>query len=217
MRLREEMSDMLIHDLRNPLGVIKTGLDLLARVQVVESDSEYSAHVIQTIEKSTKRMQRLVDTLLDIARLEKGAMALSMGPMDLGALVEDTMADLSPLAERGDVTLDSRLPEDLPLALADQDVVERVLVNLMDNALKFTPPDGQVWVEARAEGENVQVDVVDTGNTLKANGLQPLEHIADISSRLVVNKASMKRKHARVQAFIDQLAEAVRKQQDQAA
>ena len=163
LRLREEMSDMIIHDLRNPLGVIKTGLDLLARVQVVESDSEYSAHVIQTIEKSTKRMQRLVDTLLDIARLEKGAMALGMGPMDLGALVEDTVVDLSPLAQRGDVTLDSGLAEDLPLALADQDVVERVLVNLIDNALKFTPSDGQVWVEARAEGENVRVDVVDTG------------------------------------------------------
>ncbi|MDT8388037.1 MAG: ATP phosphoribosyltransferase [Thiogranum sp.] len=61
------------------------------------------------------------------------------------------------------------------------------------------------------------VDVVDTGNTLKANGLQPLELIADISSRLVVNRASMKRKHARVQAFIDQIAEAVRKRQEQAA
>jgi ATP phosphoribosyltransferase len=61
------------------------------------------------------------------------------------------------------------------------------------------------------------VDVVDTGNTLKANGLQPLEKIADISSRLVVNRASMKRKHARVQALIEQMAEAVRKQQEQAA
>jgi ATP phosphoribosyltransferase len=53
------------------------------------------------------------------------------------------------------------------------------------------------------------IDVVDTGNTLKANGLEPLEHIADISSRLVVNKASMKMKHARVQKLIDQIAEAV--------
>jgi len=61
------------------------------------------------------------------------------------------------------------------------------------------------------------VDVVDTGNTLKANGLKPLEKIADISSRLVVNRASMKRKHARVRAFIDQLAEAVRRRQEQAA
>ncbi len=60
------------------------------------------------------------------------------------------------------------------------------------------------------------VDVVDTGNTLKANGLRPLEHIADISSRLVVNKASMKRKHARVQAFTDRMAEAVRKQEEAA-
>ena len=54
------------------------------------------------------------------------------------------------------------------------------------------------------------VDVVDTGNTLKANGLEPLEHIADISSRLVVNKAAMKMKHERVKAFIDRIAEAVR-------
>jgi len=60
------------------------------------------------------------------------------------------------------------------------------------------------------------VDVVDTGNTLKANGLVPLETIADISSRLVVNKAAMKRKHTRVQSFIDQIAEAVRQQEDAA-
>jgi ATP phosphoribosyltransferase len=53
------------------------------------------------------------------------------------------------------------------------------------------------------------VDLVDTGNTLKANGLEPLEHIADVSSRLVVNKASMKMKHVRVKAFIAQIAEAV--------
>ena len=53
------------------------------------------------------------------------------------------------------------------------------------------------------------VDVVDTGNTLKANGLTPLEHIADISSRLVVNKASMKMKHQRIKALIERIAEAV--------
>lgn len=60
------------------------------------------------------------------------------------------------------------------------------------------------------------VDVVDTGNTLRANGLVPLERIADISSRLVVNKASMKRKHTRVQSFIDQISEAVRGREDAA-
>lgn len=61
------------------------------------------------------------------------------------------------------------------------------------------------------------VDVVDTGNTLKANGLKPLDEIAHISSRLVVNKASMKRKHRQVQDLIDRIADAVRKQQGQAA
>ena len=61
------------------------------------------------------------------------------------------------------------------------------------------------------------VDVVDTGNTLRANGLKPLEHIADISSRLIVNKASMKRKHQRIKTFITKISEAVQKQQGQAA
>ena len=61
------------------------------------------------------------------------------------------------------------------------------------------------------------VDVVDTGNTLRANGLEPLEHIADISSRLIVNRASMKRKHARVKAFLAQMAEAVQERRGQAA
>ena len=56
------------------------------------------------------------------------------------------------------------------------------------------------------------VDVVDTGNTLRANGLIPMEHIADISSRLIVNKASMKMKHTRIQQFIDQIRQAVREQ-----
>jgi ATP phosphoribosyltransferase len=58
------------------------------------------------------------------------------------------------------------------------------------------------------------VDVVDTGNTLRANGLEPMEHIADISSRLVVNKASMKMKHARIQRFINQIRDAVREQKN---
>jgi ATP phosphoribosyltransferase len=58
------------------------------------------------------------------------------------------------------------------------------------------------------------VDLVDTGNTLRANGLEPLEHIADISSRLVVNRASMKMKHSRVQALIDRIAEAVRNREE---
>lgn len=58
------------------------------------------------------------------------------------------------------------------------------------------------------------VDLVDTGNTLRANGLEPLEHIADISSRLVVNRASMKMKHARVQELIDRIAEAVRQREE---
>ena len=76
--------------------------------------------------------------------------------------------------------------------------------------------DGSMELAPLVGLSDLIVDVVDTGNTLKANGLKPLEKIRDISSRLVVNKASMKRKHSSVQSFIDRLAEAVRKREETA-
>lgn len=163
LRLREELADMIVHDLRNPLGVISTGLDLLERVRVVESDSQYARMVMDTLRQSANRMQALVDTLLDIARLEEAVMTLNLLPIDLGALVEDVITEELPLAEKGNVVLESRVPASLPMVLADRGVIQRVLVNLVDNALKFTPAGGQVWIEAQPQAEYVQIEVLDTG------------------------------------------------------
>jgi signal transduction histidine kinase len=104
-----------------------------------------------------------VDTLLDIARLEEGAMALGLLPLDLEGLVGEVLAEERPLAEKKGVTLESRLPESLPPVLADHDVLLRVLVNLVDNALKFTPRGERVWVAAGPEPKGVRVEVVDAG------------------------------------------------------
>jgi len=163
LRLREELADMIIHDLRNPLGVISTTLELLHHVPVAEAEQEYVASVLETMGRSVRRMQRLVDTLLDIARLEEGAMALGLLPLDLEGLVGEVLAEERPLAEKKGVTLESRLPESLPPVLADHDVLLRVLVNLVDNALKFTPRGERVWVAAGPEPKGVRVEVVDAG------------------------------------------------------
>ena len=163
LRLREELADMIIHDLRNPLGVISSTLELLRHVPVAGAEQEYVASVLETMSRSVRRMQRLVDTLLDIARLEEGAMALGLLPLDLGGLVGEVLAEEHPLAEKKGVALESQLPESLPAILADHDVLLRVLVNLVDNALKFTPRGERVWVAAQAEGEGVRVEVVDAG------------------------------------------------------
>ena len=164
LRLREEMTDMLVHDLLNPLGVIHNGLELMARVLSTETGPEYATTALEAMGQSVRRMRRLVHTLLDIARLEEGErMTLQRIPVDLTPLVKEMMAEEHSLAENKDIALENRLPGDLPRVLADGDVLQRVVVNLVDNALKFTPRGGQVWVEARPEAEMVQVAVVDTG------------------------------------------------------
>jgi signal transduction histidine kinase len=163
LRLREELADMIIHDLRNPLGVISSTLELLHYVPVAGAEQEYVASVLETMGRSVRRMQRLVDTLLDIARLEEGAMALGLLPLDLGSLVGEVLAEEHPLAEKKGVALESRLPAGLPAVLADHDVLLRVLINLVDNALKFTPRGERVWVAAGPEPEGVRVEVVDAG------------------------------------------------------
>jgi signal transduction histidine kinase len=163
LRLREELADMIVHDLRNPLNVIANGLQLLAEVSIPETEREYASVVVDTMERAMQRMGRLVDTLLDIARLEEGSLELRPQPLDVGALIEGAVAEEYRLAEAKGVTLEARPPSGLPDVLADGDILQRVLINLLDNALKFTPAGGRVWVEAHPEAKVVRVDVVDTG------------------------------------------------------
>ncbi len=163
LRLREELADMIVHDLRNPLGVIASGMELLESELDAETKSEYVDSLVRTMRRSVGRMQRLVETLLDIARLEEGGIALRLAPVEVPALIEEVVAEELPLADNHGVALESLLPADLPMVLADRDVVQRTLINLLDNALKFTPSGGRVWVEAQAQEDQVQVAVVDTG------------------------------------------------------
>jgi signal transduction histidine kinase len=174
LRLREELADMIIHDLRSPLGAISTALDLLKKVAVAETEIEYVTAVTNTMEQSILRMQYLVDTLLDIARLEEGEMMLWLQPLDLRALVKELMAEEHLLARKSGVTLESRIPAGLPLIMADHDVLQRVMFNLLDNALRFTPRGGKVWVNARPDEALMQIEVVDTGTGI------PLEERARV-------------------------------------
>jgi signal transduction histidine kinase len=164
MRLREELADMIVHDLRSPLGVISNGLGLLLEILPVDATTEHVVPVIDAMKRSIQRMQRLVGTLLNISHLEtETGEVLHLLPLDLYPLVKEVMVEELPLAESHSVTLQEHLPAHLPLVLADRDLIERVLVNLLDNALRYTPEDGQVWVEAHPKAEKVQIEVIDTG------------------------------------------------------
>jgi signal transduction histidine kinase len=163
LRLREELADMIVNDLRNPLGAISTALDLLEEVSVAETEKEYVSEVMHTVRQSVHRIQYLADTLLDIACLEEGEMTLWLQPVNLYEMIEELMIAEHLLARKSGVTLESHVPEDLPMVQADPDVLQRVMLNLLDNALKVTPRGGEVWVEAQPVDDMVRVDVIDTG------------------------------------------------------
>jgi signal transduction histidine kinase len=162
LRLREELANTIVHDLRNPLGVISAGLDLLEDPLSEKGQSEQVAPVMDLIGRSVRRMRYLVDTLLDIARLEAG-LELRRIPVRIDELADNIMLEEHTLAEQVGISIENRIPAGLPSVMIDPNVIQRVLINLLDNALKFTPSGGDIWITAALVEGAVACSVIDTG------------------------------------------------------
>lgn len=160
-RMRQETTELIIHDLRDPLSSIGVALTML-NLMLPEETLEANRQILEVVQASTERMQRLVETLLEVYRLQAGETRLVMNPLDLGAMVAEVVRRVSILNRKG-IHLGTRLPPELPPVNADRDKIERVLTNLMDNALNYTPEDGRVTWEALREGDFVRVSLVDSG------------------------------------------------------
>ncbi|MBI5667316.1 MAG: GAF domain-containing protein, partial [Chloroflexi bacterium] len=167
MQMRDDLSRMIVHDLRSPLAAVTTGLKLLR--EVVPADAPYRAVVDSTADASQRAIRKLlsrVDSLLDISRTETGQLNLDLEPTELATLVDSVCMELSPLAHELDVRLHSEVGGDLPLLKVDADKIERVLQNLVDNALKFSPADSTITIRAQASSVAqgyLRVDVADEG------------------------------------------------------
>jgi signal transduction histidine kinase len=157
---------MIVHDLRGPLTAITTSLKLLN--EIAPADDPLGRAVKQTTEMSSRAVRKLlnlVDSLLDISKLESGVIALEYEPTRLRSLCKAVTDELAPLAQELDVQLHVNVPETLPTLNTDPEKVERVVLNLVDNAIKFTPSGGRVVIQAYPPGEEdfLRVEVRDTG------------------------------------------------------
>lgn len=168
LRLREELSSMIIHDLRNPLSVLVASLRMLEEDILDKTNPDYPQTLLALMTTATRRMTGLVETLMDIAGLESGQNLFQVAALDLRALTANVLAEEQILARDSGISLENRVPGELPPALGDGDALQRVLINLVDNALKFTPVGGRVWIEAGSENVWVWVAVVDTGPGIPA-------------------------------------------------
>jgi PAS domain S-box-containing protein len=164
-RMRDDLASMIIHDLRSPLSAIVSGLYLLRDMLPTSGDSELWIETISASERSCLKLLDLVNTLLDISKMEAGRMEITPQPVNLDRLVANALNRLALLAQSREIVVTSHVDGSWQV-LADEEKLGRVFINLVDNALKFTPANGQVTILAeRAPGEVgfVRCAVCDTG------------------------------------------------------
>ena len=165
--LREDLTNMLVHDLKNPLASATMALDMLRRGTVTEEttlDHIQPGELLAIAQESQERLGRLIEDILDIARAEAGApLALSATPTDVTATVHDAALPFRQRAESASVRLQETYPPEPLLLTFDTQKVRRVVENLLDNALKNTPHAGRIEGSVEADEGGARVTVRDTG------------------------------------------------------
>ncbi len=158
---RSDLISMIVHDLRSPLGNIISSLDVLQAT--IPGDDEVVAPVLAIAFRSSQRLSRLIDSLLDLRRLEAGQAVLHKEAASLNALLAEAADQVHPLAEGKAILLRLEVPPRLPTINLDVDMIRRVLINLTENAVKYSETAGTIVVSARIDDLSVTVGVKDTG------------------------------------------------------
>ncbi|KJE21264.1 osmosensitive K+ channel signal transduction histidine kinase [Frankia torreyi] len=164
-RTRTALLAAVSHDLRSPLASASAAVANLRSDDVTLTDDERT-ELLALTDESLERLTRLVENLLDMSRLQAGRLSVFPGPVGLDDVIPGVLKDLEPAA-RGVAV---QVSDDLPSAYADPALLERVLANLVANAIRFSPPDQPPLIAASALGDRIELRVVDRGPGL------PREH-----------------------------------------
>ena len=157
-RVRTALLSAVSHDLRTPLASAKAAVGTL-RSPDLHLDARDQAELLDTAENSLDRLSGLVENLLDMSRLQAGALALTLQDVDAEDVIYGAVASLGPAAER----VRTRVVDDLPEIHADPALLERALANLVQNAVRYSPADNPPRVTVSAHGRRVEIRVADTG------------------------------------------------------
>jgi two-component system sensor histidine kinase KdpD len=159
-KLQTALLNSISHDLRTPLVSITGALSSLSNDQVTLNESDRRS-LIETASEEADRLNQLVGNLLDMTRLESGAMHLKPDAADLQDLIGSSLEELGTSLDNRNVTVD--VPDDLPLVQMDFVLIERVLVNVIDNALKYSPSETPIEIKATMAGAFIEISVADRG------------------------------------------------------
>lgn len=164
-KLAEEMRDQFVdtatHELRTPLANIKAYAETLALADVI--DVEQQKQFLNTINSEATRLARFVDDLLSVSSMELGSLSLNKQVTDLSRMLNEVLVKIRPQVAEKNLTLDVAFPEKMPEPELDKDKIAAVLVNLLGNAVKYTPEGGRVTFRVNITDRLIDMSIEDTG------------------------------------------------------
>jgi len=185
-RARDDLVAIVSHDLRNPLHTIHMAASFLLEIAPPTDRRITARRQLEVIQRAATRANRLIQDLLDVARIQAGGLAVDPVPVEVKSLVYEAVESASPLAAASKLTVVSDLTDLTLLVASDRERVLQVFANLIGNAIKFTPKGGQITVQASGDGTEVRFTIVDTGPGI------PNEHLPHVFDRYWQAKSTAK-------------------------
>lgn len=161
--LRDDLTRMIVHDLRNPLTALTANLDLIGKTLNNPAYPDAPPRFLTGARAAGQRMTGMIDDLLNVGKFEAGELRLVLAPIYLPTLLADKVESYRSQAEKDGKTLTVRAPAELPTVLADLALISRVVDNLLSNAFKYTDIGGKIQIEAERRDNQIVVRVGDNG------------------------------------------------------
>ncbi|MBM3457205.1 MAG: response regulator [Armatimonadetes bacterium] len=182
-KLKDDLTHMIVHDLRTPLTSLIGGL---ATIEVLGDLNEDQKEFLELSTRGAETLLRMINDLLDISKMEDGSMLLDRAPMKLEGVLDDALSQVANLARDKRIDLRREATVGGATLVADEDKVRRTLVNLLGNAVKFTPEEGAVTlrVTQSAAGDELLLAVADTGEGIPKDAFERIfEKFGQVESR----------------------------------
>jgi two-component system phosphate regulon sensor histidine kinase PhoR len=160
-RVRKDFVANVSHELRTPLTSIKGYIEAL--LDGAKDDPKRCLEFLQVLQKHTDRLNNIISDLLTLSQIESGQYIWKRDHVKMTDVVERAMAVLKPLAQKKRHQISVEIPEGLPAVMGDGEKLAQVMINLLDNAIKYTPDGGRISIEAGLSSDKIQISVNDTG------------------------------------------------------
>ncbi len=168
-KMRSEFVANVSHELRTPLTSIQGFIETLKEGAV--NDPEKAQYFLEIIEKQSNRLNNLIEELLQLSKIESQEIVMNLQPINLRDLIDKTISEFKKKIEQKDHKIKINISPQFPLVKADPEQIEVVFRNLLDNAVKYNPDGGEIYISALEKAENIYIEVADNGIGISAEHL----------------------------------------------